>query len=172
MQKRHANITTVVLTEKNRLIDDDHLAKRPSFLTDLHLKYLETSSVTVLNTIPFIDILCISISMIRLLVEVVILRIFSTITTSNIAQKMKTTGMSMSANLIRLRYFSEFSSVIRFSSSPGKSVKKTTTCTRMVDGKKIVTKKTEDNGEEITEVFEDSILKERLINGSPVEFAA
>jgi hypothetical protein len=42
----------------------------------------------------------------------------------------------------------------------------------MVDGKKIVTKKTEDNGEEITEVFEDSILKERLINGSPVEFAA
>jgi len=68
----------------------------------------------------------------------------------------------------------EYSSIIRFSSShePGKSVKKTTTCTRVVDGKKIVTKKTEDNGEEVTEVLEDGILKSRLINGSPVQLAA
>lgn len=39
--------------------------------------------------------------------------------------------------------FSEFSSVIRFSASDqqGNGMKKTTTSTRVVDGKKIVTKK-------------------------------
>ncbi|KAI6240850.1 Mrj [Aphelenchoides fujianensis] len=58
------------------------------------------------------------------------------------------------------------------SCEPGKSVKKTTTCTRVVDGKKIVTKKTEDNGEEMVEVLEDGILKSRSVNGSPVELAA
>ncbi|KAI6235322.1 J domain-containing protein [Aphelenchoides besseyi] len=58
------------------------------------------------------------------------------------------------------------------SCEPGKSVKKTTTCTRVVDGKKIVTKKTEDNGEEMVEVIEDGILKSKHINGSPVEIAA
>ncbi|KAK0418218.1 hypothetical protein QR680_013438 [Steinernema hermaphroditum] len=67
-----------------------------------------------------------------------------------------------------------FSSVIRFSSSnePGRNAKKTTTQTRVVDGKKIVTKKTEDNGEETVEVLEDGILKSRLVNGSPVAVAA
>lgn len=68
----------------------------------------------------------------------------------------------------------EFSSVIRFTSSrePGKNAKKTTTCTRLVDGKKVVTKKIEDNGKETVEISEDGILKSRLINGSPVEISA
>uniref|UniRef100_A0A914CPY1 J domain-containing protein n=1 Tax=Acrobeloides nanus TaxID=290746 RepID=A0A914CPY1_9BILA len=65
----------------------------------------------------------------------------------------------------------EFSSVIRFTSSgePGKNAKKTTTSTKVIDGKKIVTKRTEDNGEETVEILEDGILKSRLINGTPVE---
>uniref|UniRef100_A0A7E4UQS8 J domain-containing protein n=1 Tax=Panagrellus redivivus TaxID=6233 RepID=A0A7E4UQS8_PANRE len=67
-----------------------------------------------------------------------------------------------------------FSSVIRFSSNnePGKNAKKTTTSTKVIDGKKITTKKTEDNGDETIEILEDGILKSRLINGSPVEIAA
>jgi curved DNA-binding protein CbpA len=68
----------------------------------------------------------------------------------------------------------EFSSVIRFSPSgePGKNAKKTTTSMKIIDGKKIVTKKTEDNGEETIEILEDGILKSRHVNGSPVEIAA
>ncbi|CAD5217829.1 unnamed protein product [Bursaphelenchus okinawaensis] len=68
----------------------------------------------------------------------------------------------------------EFSSVIRFSASdlPGKGMKKTTTSVRVVDGKKIVTTKTEDNGKETVEVSEDGIVKSRIVNGSPVEVAA
>lgn len=66
----------------------------------------------------------------------------------------------------------EFSSVIRFASSgePGKSVKKTTTSTRRVDGKKIVTKTTEDNGEETVEVIEDGVLKmkSKHVNGAKI----
>ena len=71
-------------------------------------------------------------------------------------------------------FFSEFSSVIRFASNcePGKNAKKTTTSMKVIDGKKIVTKKTEDNGEETIEILEDGILKSRLINGTPVEIAA
>lgn len=68
----------------------------------------------------------------------------------------------------------EFSSVIRFSKSvkdPDNKLKKTTTCTRLIDGKRIVTKKTEDDGEETLEVLEDGILKSRLINGHPVGMA-
>ena len=69
----------------------------------------------------------------------------------------------------------EFSSVIRFSSScePGKNAKKTTTSMKVIDGKKILTKKTEmPNGEETVEILEDGVLKSRLVNGSPVEVAA
>jgi len=67
-----------------------------------------------------------------------------------------------------------FSSVIRFASShePGKNAKKTTTCTRVVDGKKIVTKTIDDNGTETVETIENGILKSRLINGSPVQISA
>ncbi|KAE9552940.1 hypothetical protein FO519_003854 [Halicephalobus sp. NKZ332] len=68
----------------------------------------------------------------------------------------------------------EFSSIIRFSSSgePGKNARKTTTSMKLVDGKKVVTKKTEDNGEEVIDILEDGILKSRRINGTPVEIAA
>ncbi|KAE9421118.1 hypothetical protein Angca_005726, partial [Angiostrongylus cantonensis] len=52
-----------------------------------------------------------------------------------------------------------FSTVIRFSSSsePGKNatVRKTSTTTKIIDGKKVVTKRTENNGEEVIEVLED-----------------
>lgn len=65
----------------------------------------------------------------------------------------------------------EFSTVIRFSSSskePGKKLKKTITQTRLVDGKRIVTKRTEDAGDETVEVMENGVLKSRMINGCPV----
>uniref|UniRef100_A0A0N4ZNI6 J domain-containing protein n=1 Tax=Parastrongyloides trichosuri TaxID=131310 RepID=A0A0N4ZNI6_PARTI len=63
-----------------------------------------------------------------------------------------------------------YSSVIRFSSSnePGKNAKKITTSTRIVDGKKVTTKKEEDNGVETIEITEDGILKSKLINGKEV----
>ena len=43
---------------------------------------------------------------------------------------------------------------------------------KVIDGKKVVTKKTEDNGDETVEILEDGILKSRRINGTPVEIAA
>jgi DnaJ family protein B protein 6 len=65
----------------------------------------------------------------------------------------------------------EFSSTIRFSASrkPGNLVK-TTTCTRLIDGKKHVTKKIEDDGDEIVEVLVDGVLKSKSqsINGNLV----
>ncbi|MFH4979874.1 hypothetical protein AB6A40_006583 [Gnathostoma spinigerum] len=70
--------------------------------------------------------------------------------------------------LILCLYSSSFSSVIRFSTTePGKnaSARKTTTSTKFVDGKKVVTKKTEDNGAETVEVLENGVLKSRTING-------
>uniref|UniRef100_A0A914HCI2 J domain-containing protein n=1 Tax=Globodera rostochiensis TaxID=31243 RepID=A0A914HCI2_GLORO len=69
----------------------------------------------------------------------------------------------------------QFSTVIRFSTSskdPGKKIKKTITQTRLVDGKKIVTKKVEDNGQVEEEVMENGVLKSKLINGTPVEISA
>uniref|UniRef100_A0AC35TV48 J domain-containing protein n=1 Tax=Rhabditophanes sp. KR3021 TaxID=114890 RepID=A0AC35TV48_9BILA len=67
-----------------------------------------------------------------------------------------------------------YSSVIRFSSSnePGKNARKITTSTRMVDGKKVTTKKEEDNGTETVEILEDGILKSKLINGIEVTVGA
>lgn len=76
--------------------------------------------------------------------------------------------------------------MIRFTSNrePGKNAKKTTTSCRIVDGKKIVTKKyvwcgrfgavtfshfrTEDNGEETVEVLEEGVVKSKTVNGAPV----
>jgi len=50
---------------------------------------------------------------------------------------------------------------------PGKAatVSKTSTCTRVVDGKKVVTKKTSKEGMETVEVLEDGKLMSRTING-------
>lgn len=43
---------------------------------------------------------------------------------------------------------------------------------KVIDGKKVVTKKTEDNGDETVDILEDGILKSRRINGVPVEVGA
>ncbi|KAI6176888.1 DnaJ-like protein subfamily B member 2 [Aphelenchoides bicaudatus] len=63
----------------------------------------------------------------------------------------------------------EFSSVIRFSSSsePGKGLKKTTTCTRIVDNKRVVTKTTEAGSDKTVEVLVDGILESKLIQWKP-----
>ena len=44
--------------------------------------------------------------------------------------------------------------------------------TKYVDGKKVVTKKTEENGGETIEITENGVLKSRVINGNPVETLA
>ncbi|OZC11611.1 putative Fe-S protein assembly co-chaperone HscB [Onchocerca flexuosa] len=64
-----------------------------------------------------------------------------------------------------------FSSVIRFSSTePGKnaSSRKTTTTTKIIDGIKVITKRTEAEGKETIEVIENGVLKSRVINKSAV----
>ncbi|CAI4230512.1 unnamed protein product [Auanema sp. JU1783] len=66
----------------------------------------------------------------------------------------------------------KFSTVIRFTSSKdGKTplVRKTSTTTRIVDGKQVVTKKTENEDEEIVEILEDGQLKSRTVHNVAVE---
>ncbi|KAF8791980.1 DnaJ subfamily B member 2 like protein [Argiope bruennichi] len=53
------------------------------------------------------------------------------------------------------------------SSQPGAGVRKTTTSTRFVNGKKIETKKVLANGVETVTVHEDGVLKSRTVNGVP-----
>ncbi|CAL1279720.1 unnamed protein product [Larinioides sclopetarius] len=53
------------------------------------------------------------------------------------------------------------------SSQPGVGLKKTTTSTRFVNGKKIETKKIFANGVETVTVHEDGVLKSRTVNGVP-----
>jgi len=69
-----------------------------------------------------------------------------------------------------------FLSTTSFSSSgePGKaaSVRKTSTSTKIVDGKKVITKKTIENGTETVEVLEDGKLMSRTINGVQEPIAA
>ncbi|KJH50114.1 hypothetical protein DICVIV_03751 [Dictyocaulus viviparus] len=69
-----------------------------------------------------------------------------------------------------------FSTVIRFSSpsEPGKNaiIRKTSTTTKIVDGKKVVTKRTENDGEEVVEILEDGELKCRTVNPTVVVDAA
>jgi len=63
---------------------------------------------------------------------------------------------------------SGFCSTIRFTSGePGQAaaVRKTSTTTKMVDGKKVITKKTEESGQETVEVLENGKLKSKTING-------
>ncbi|RCN43798.1 hypothetical protein ANCCAN_10187 [Ancylostoma caninum] len=49
---------------------------------------------------------------------------------------------------------------------PGKNatVRKTSTTTKIIDGKKVVTKRTENDGEEVVEILEDGELKSRTVN--------
>jgi len=61
-----------------------------------------------------------------------------------------------------------FCSTIRFTAGePGQAaaVRKTSTTTKMVDGKKVITKKTEESGQETVEVLENGKLKSKTING-------
>jgi len=49
------------------------------------------------------------------------------------------------------------------SSAPSENVKKTSTSTRFVNGKKITTKKVMENGKETTTIFENDILKSKTV---------
>ncbi|KHJ86598.1 hypothetical protein OESDEN_13643 [Oesophagostomum dentatum] len=70
----------------------------------------------------------------------------------------------------RMTTGSHFSTVIRFTSAsePGKNatVRKTSTTTKIIDGKKVVTRRTENDGEEVVEILEDGELKSRTVNPS------
>jgi DnaJ family protein B protein 6 len=63
---------------------------------------------------------------------------------------------------------SAFSSTIQFvSGGPGKdpAIRKTSTSTKLVDGKKIITKKTEECGMETVEILENGITTQMTVNG-------
>lgn len=65
--------------------------------------------------------------------------------------------------------FTSFSSSSSFGGGgpSGANVRKTSTSTRFVNGKKLVTKKTSENGIETVTVTEDGILKSKTVNGVP-----
>lgn len=60
-----------------------------------------------------------------------------------------------------------FSSSTSFSSGGGGSFKSTSTSTKVVNGKKVVTKKVVENGKETVEVYENNVLTKRSIDGVP-----
>ncbi|XP_077979257.1 dnaJ homolog subfamily B member 6-like isoform X6 [Glandiceps talaboti] len=62
--------------------------------------------------------------------------------------------------------FTGFSSSSSFSTGTG-NVKRTSTTTKIVNGKKITTKKVYDNGKETVEVYEDDNLKSLTVDGVP-----
>ncbi|XP_015792958.1 dnaJ homolog subfamily B member 6 [Tetranychus urticae] len=64
-----------------------------------------------------------------------------------------------------VRSFDIFNSSSNMASKPG--VKRTTTSTRFVNGRKIETKKVIENGVETVTVIEDGMLKSRTVNGVP-----
>lgn len=63
--------------------------------------------------------------------------------------------------------FPDFSSFNTTVSAGGGGVRKTTTSTRFVNGKKIETKKVLANGVETVTVHEDGVLKSKIVNGTP-----
>jgi len=68
----------------------------------------------------------------------------------------------------------EFSSTTSFiSGEPGKpaAVRKTSTATKLVEGKKVITKKSIENGVETVELFEDGKLVSRTINNVQTQSA-
>lgn len=52
-------------------------------------------------------------------------------------------------------------------SAPGNNVRKTSTSTRFMNGKKIITKKVIEDGVETVTVMEDGIIKSKTVNGVP-----
>ncbi|XP_051176548.1 dnaJ homolog subfamily B member 6 isoform X2 [Leptopilina boulardi] len=64
--------------------------------------------------------------------------------------------------------FTTFNSVNTFSGpSSGSSMKRTSTSTRFINGKKITTKKVIENGKETIMSYENDILKSKTVNGVP-----
>jgi len=61
--------------------------------------------------------------------------------------------------------FTSFSSLDNFSGSGGGTVKRTSTSTRFINGKKMTTKKIYENGKETTMTYENDVLVSKMING-------
>jgi len=61
--------------------------------------------------------------------------------------------------------FTSFSSLSNMSGSGGGAVKRTSTSTRFVNGKKMTTKKIFENGKETTMMYENDVLVSKSING-------
>lgn len=49
----------------------------------------------------------------------------------------------------------------------GTAMKQTSTSTRFIDGKKIITKKVKENGNETVMIYENDVLKSKTVNGVP-----
>lgn len=60
-----------------------------------------------------------------------------------------------------------FSSSTSFSSGGGGSFKSSSTSTKVVNGRKVVTKKVVENGTETVEVYENNVLTKRTVDGVP-----
>merc|ERR1719495_1656160 len=54
-----------------------------------------------------------------------------------------------------------------FGGGPGMSMRSSSTSTRIVNGKKIMTKKVVDNGVETVTTYENDVLKSQTVNGVP-----
>ncbi|KAJ4445223.1 hypothetical protein ANN_07024 [Periplaneta americana] len=63
--------------------------------------------------------------------------------------------------------FTSFSSLSNFSGPSGGAVKRTSTSTRFINGKKITTKKIFENGKETTMTYENDVLTSKTVNGVP-----
>jgi len=68
--------------------------------------------------------------------------------------------------------FTSFSSLDNFGGPGGGAVKRTSTSTRFINGKKMTTKKIYENGKETTMTFENDILVSKSINGVPQPITA
>ncbi|KAJ9590433.1 hypothetical protein L9F63_016520, partial [Diploptera punctata] len=61
--------------------------------------------------------------------------------------------------------FTSFSSLSNFSGPSGGAVKRTSTSTRFINGKKITTKKVFENGQETMMTYENDVLVSKTVNG-------
>jgi len=68
--------------------------------------------------------------------------------------------------------FTSFSSLSNISGSGGGAVKRTSTSTRFINGKKMTTKKIFENGRETTMTYENDVLISKSINGVPEPITA
>ncbi|KAB0795162.1 hypothetical protein PPYR_12001 [Photinus pyralis] len=63
--------------------------------------------------------------------------------------------------------FSSFSSSFSNGTNGHTNIKKTSTSTRFIDGKKITTKKVYENGKETVVTYENDVMKSKTVNGVP-----